>query len=226
VTRSPTTSWTLLEGVLRGDAASNARFVGFYFPVVLAYLQGRWRKRALVQDAEDAAHEVLVDFLREGGALERCDAESPLSFRTYLLGVTRKVALRCEERERLRHERNGALDSYDLAPDESQVDPALLFDRRWALGILGEALGRMRSAAADGDGGVARELALLHERFFDGRSIATIAAERGEDAARLHHEYARARRTFEAALIDTLRDHARGDRAIAPEDLADLLGLL
>jgi hypothetical protein len=84
----------------------------------------------------------------------------------------------------------------------------------------------VRRAAAAGDAAVARQLALLHERFFDGRSIGSIAAERGEDAARLHHEYARARQTVEAALIETLRDHAHGDRAITPEDLADLLVLL
>ena len=54
--------------------------------------------------------------------------------------MTRKVALRCEERERLLQERGGSLDSYDVTADESQVDPALLFDRRWALGILREAL--------------------------------------------------------------------------------------
>jgi hypothetical protein len=56
--------------------------------------------------------------------------------------------------------------------------------------------------------------------------VAQPSRTRGEDAARLHHDYARAGKVFEVALAKTLREHTRGDRPITHEDLADLLGLL
>jgi DNA-directed RNA polymerase specialized sigma24 family protein len=226
VTQAPETSWTLLEGVLRGEQAAHARFARFYFPVVLAYLQSRWRGQVLVQEAEDAAHEVLVEFLRHDGALTRCDAHSPMRFRQYLLGVTRNVALRHEERARSQREREVALPPTDFEPEADDSDPAAHFDRRWAHGILRSALEGMRQRAEAGDTRTMRHLSLLNERFFEGRTIATIAAARGEDSAHLHHEYARARNEFEAALTTTLREHTSGNHLVTRDDLADMLGLI
>jgi DNA-directed RNA polymerase specialized sigma24 family protein len=226
VTHAPETSWTLLEGVLRGEQTAHARFVRFYFPVVLAYLQSRWRGRVLVQDAEDATHEVLVEFLRENGALTRCDVASPLRFRRFLLGVARNVALRWEDRSSAQRQREVALPSPDLEPEADDADPAAHFDRRWAHGILASALDDMRLRAESGDARTMRHLSLLNERFFEGRTIAMIAGARGEDPAHLHHEYARARNEFEAALTTTLREHTSGGHAVTRDDLADMLGLI
>ena len=48
---------------------------------------------------------------------------------------------------------------------------------------------------------------LLRLRFHENRPIRDIASLWGEDAARLHHEYARARREFQQALRDTVAEY-------------------
>ena len=63
-------------------------------------------------------------------------------------------------------------------------------------------------------------------RFEDGLAIRQIAERWGFDAARLHHEYARARREFLAALREVVAFHHPGSRAAIDRECAELLALL
>ena len=54
---------------------------------------------------------------------------------------------------------------------------------------------------------------LLALRFREGLPIREIAVRWDVDAARLHHEYARARREFHEALVDVVGFHQPGSPA-------------
>ena len=224
------TCWTVIRDAAAGDAAARGRFAEQYAGAVRAYLAARWAAGALRQDVDDAVQDVFLECFRDGGALARGRPERG-GFRGFLLGVTRNVARRREER---------AAASLARGPSGSEPPPSRLeadepslagaFDRRWALAVMAEAGARQRAAAraaAPGDGGAAeRRVELLRMRFEDGLAIRQIAERWGFDAARLHHEYARARREFLAALREVVAFHHPGSRAAIDRECAELLALL
>lgn len=220
---STSTSWTVIEAAASGDEQQRRRFVTVYGPVVRAYLQARWTRPAMRQSVEDAAQEVFYDCFREGGALSRADRHRPNRFRAFLHGVTRRVAAAFEARWR-KHAHPDLVGSADHESDERSLEE--VFDRAWAQAILAEALDRLqRDARASGDGAV-RRVELLRLRVHENRPIRDIAAAWEEAPARLHHEYARARKEFLSALKVTLGEHTEGVRAVRDEDVRELLNLL
>ena len=116
------------------------------------------------------------------------------------------------------------VDLDDLPGHDSPLSS--IFDRAWARTILVEALDRQEVIAAGAGEGAARRLELLRLRIHEDQPIRDIAAAWNEDAAHLHHEYARARREFLTALKATLADHAAGPGSVTDEDVAELLSLL
>ena len=88
------TCWTLIAGAAAGDRGEQDLFVRHYAPVVRAYLGARWRDHRLRSELDDAAQEVFLECLREGGALSRATPGRPGGFHAFLLGVVRHVALR------------------------------------------------------------------------------------------------------------------------------------
>jgi RNA polymerase sigma-70 factor (ECF subfamily) len=200
------TCWTLIRDAAGGDPAARDRFARVYLPVIRAYLAARWRAAPRPPDADDAAQDVFVECFRAGGLLEKADPGRGGGFRAFLLGAVRNVARRHEGRRR-----PAAPLPADLAADDT--GPAEAFDRAWARALLREAARvQQRWAEAAGPAAV-RRVKLLRLRFGDGLPIRDIAGRWGEDAAKLHHEYATARDEFRAALREVVAFHHPGDTA-------------
>jgi RNA polymerase sigma-70 factor (ECF subfamily) len=101
-----------------------------------------------------------------------------------------------------------------------------VFDRAWARAVVREAAERQAVLAAEAGEAAVRRVELLRLRFHDGMPIREIARLWDMDAAVLHHEYARARREFLAALRDVIASHHPGSREVVDGECAQLLSLL
>jgi RNA polymerase sigma-70 factor (ECF subfamily) len=220
------TCWTVVRGAAQGRVGDREAIARRYADVVRAYLGARWRGSPLASEVEDAAQEVFLDCFKEGGALERVDPTRAGGFRAFLFGVVRNVALRAE-RSAARRRVKPADDSFDadrLPADERSL--SVVFDRAWATAIVREAAARQTERAArDGDAAL-RRVELLRLRFHDGLPIREIAARWREEPDRLHHEYARARDEFRAALEEVVAFHHPGSREDAREEARRLLDVL
>jgi RNA polymerase sigma-70 factor (ECF subfamily) len=217
------TCWTLLRAAAGGAAREREDFARRYAPVLRAYLAARWRGSPLRQDLDDAVQDVFVECLRPGGALDRLDPARSGGFRAFLLGVARNVALRRESRRPREHAAfSPPLD--DVADDHSSL--SRVFDRAWAKAVLREAARLQEDRARAGGEAALRRVELLRLRFHEGLPVRDIARLWGADAAVLHHEYARAREEFRAALLAVLAFHHGGDAAAAGDECRELLALL
>jgi len=138
------------------------------------------------------------------------DRERTGAFRAFLYGVARNVARRYEAgRGRPREQQAPAAGLPEPAtpPDDrlSQV-----FDRAWAREVMREAAERMRDRARASGPEAQQRVELLRLRFHEGLPIRRIARLWETEAERLHHEYARARREFRAALVEVVAEHQPG----------------
>jgi DNA-directed RNA polymerase specialized sigma24 family protein len=203
MTSPDATCWTMIRAAAVGDPAARERFGRVYLPVVKAYLAARWRAVPRPPDSDEAAQDVFVECFRSGGLLEKADPDRDGGFRAFLLGAVRNVARRHEAKKRLFEQLPADLPADDTAPAEA-------FDRAWARTLLKEA-GRVQEERARSMGPVAvQRVQLLRLRFGEGLPIRDIAARWGEDAARLHHEYATARDEFRLALRSVVAFHHPG----------------
>ena len=152
---------------------------------------------------DDAAQETFLACFREGGALARVDPDAPGKFRSFLYGVVLNVARRVEEKRarNLARQRGDDLDMRAFKANEETASHA--FDRAWASAILRQAADLQTERAADE--AARRRIELLRLRFGEGLPIREIAERWNEDAARLHREYAKARKEFQRALRDVVR---------------------
>ncbi len=220
---STATCWTVVLGAAAGRADDREAFARRYMPVVRAYLAARWSGSPLAGEIDDAAQEVFVDCFRDGGALGRVDPARDGGFRAYLCGVIRIVALRCERAHAQR--RAGVTDS-SFHPDEIPAETAALssiFEREWAASLLEQARELLAQRAAAGGGAMAKRVELLRLRFEEGLPIREIATRLGEDAERVHREYAKARDEYREALREVVLFHHPGTRADVDAECARLL---
>ncbi len=220
------TCWTLLRDAAAGGAASRQEFGVRYAPVVRSYLATRWRGSPAIEDLDDAVQDVFVECLREGGLLNRARDDATGGFRAFLYGAVRHVAQRCEAR-RARQAANLPQRPAELADAPGREDAlSRAFDRAYARAIMREAADRQTELAARLGEDALRRVELLRLRFHEGQPIREIAALWSVPAERLHHEYARARQEFRAALREIVAAH----RPDAPEGIdrecAQLLALL
>jgi len=224
--RQDETCWTVVRGAVDGDPAARSRFAETYLTVVRAYLGARWRGHAAGARLDDAVQDVFFDCFKHGGALGRLDQDRRVAFRTFLYGVVRNVALRYEERGAKQRERQppSAFDPEGVPEDGDRLSKT--FDRAWASALIARAAARQR-AAAEVDGEDAQQrVDLLRLRFSDGLPIREIAKQWDEDPARLHHEYAKAREEFKAALREEVAYHDPGGAGVVEHEVAELLTLL
>lgn len=218
------THWSLIQRARAGDGEARSRFAGEYLAVVRGFLGKRWQGSAGIAWLDDAVQEVFVDLFRADGALSRLDAGHGARFRSYLFGVTHRVALRYEERAALHQKRHASdpppLDT--MARDEATL--SRLFDREWALQLLRQARARMQREATDDAARLRVEI--LRLRFTEGLPIRAIAARIGHEAPRVHKWYAKAREEFKAALRQEIDvdPHAGPDQV--EEECRRLLELL
>jgi len=210
------TCWTVIHGAAAGEPKQRSAFVRLYEPAIRAYLLRRWQRSPLRQDVDDHIQEVFLTCFRDDGALAQADRERGSGFRAYLYGVVRNVARHAETRRARSRETNGhsALEQIDADEDSLAAE----FDRAWAQSVVRDAIGRMDNR---------RDVDLLQARFVDDMPIRDIARAWREDPAKLHHDYARARRSFQDALVAVVRFH-QPDRSPeqALEEAKRLLSLL
>lgn len=218
------TCWTVIEAAAAGCAGERAAFAQRYQPVVRSYLAARWRTGALRHDLDDAVQEVFVECFKQGGVLAHAERDRPGGFRAFLYGVVRNVARRlevCRDRDR---QAAGEVDLDAIPADEESQ--ARMFDRTWARTLLREAAQRQEEHARRAGAAALRRVELLRLRFHDGLPIRTIAARWQLDAVTLHHEYAKARQEFKAALAEIVAFHHPGPPAEIENKCANLLSLL
>lgn len=204
------TCWTLIRDAARGSATSRDDFATRYQPVVRAYLAARWGGGPMSGEVDEALQEVFVECLKHGGALEKAPALQG-EFRAFLLGVTRNVARRLEERAAHRLDAPGSETFHPDELDRGEERQSVAFDRAWARVVVAEARERMAHLAAGGEADARRRVELLRLRFQEGRSIADIARSWGVGADELQRAYTKACREFEAALREVVLDHHPGN---------------
>jgi RNA polymerase sigma-70 factor (ECF subfamily) len=218
------TCWTVIAAAAAGCGAERAAFAQRYHPVIRAYLAARWKNTPYLHDLDDAVQDVFVACLQRDGLLARAERDRPGGFRAFLFGVVRNVARHLEARRGRNRQAAGDVDLNQVpAADESQ---ARLFDRAWARALLREA-GQRHEEHARGAGAAAlRRVELLRLRFHDGLPIRAIAARWQIEAATLHHEFAKARQEFKAALAEVVAFHYPGSPEEVERECANLLSLL
>lgn len=219
MTAADATCWTLIGAAAGGDSAARGDFARRYQPVARVYFAARWQLSPLRSAVDDAVQDVFVECFKPNGVLGRANDSPGDGFRPFFHGVLRNVARRHEEKHR-----PGVPLPEDQPADECSLGKA--FDRAWARALLQEAA-LLQAEQAQGNERATRRVELLRLRFQDGLPIRDIAARWGEDAAKLHHEYATARDEFRAALTRVVAFHLP---YATPEQLADacrgLLGAL
>jgi RNA polymerase sigma-70 factor (ECF subfamily) len=214
------TCWTRIRAAADGEPDGRESFARMYLPAVEAYLRARWRGTPRLDDVDDAVQEVFLDCFRDGGALERVDPERPGGFRAFLYGVVRYVALRFEEGRGMGRERPAGSDLEAEADEESL---SVVFDRTWALSRLREAAELHAERAREAGEDATRRVELLRLRFEESLPIREIARRWDANPAKLHHDYARARREYKAALLDVVAFHHPGPPAAVEDEAAGLL---
>ena len=222
-----TTCWDLIRLASAGEDAGRRRFVGRYEPFVRALLASRWRGSRRAGEIDDAVQEVFVECFRAGGVLDRVEGDRVPAFRPFLVGVVRNVARRVERRR-------GPLAFTDAMPMDASTDatpgvpsgidtPSRDAEKAWARALLGEARDLLEARGRQGTEDARRRIALLELRFREDLPIREIARRWGADPAHVHHEYARARREFRAALLAVVAAHHPGTPGDVERTCAELL---
>jgi RNA polymerase sigma factor (sigma-70 family) len=220
------TCWTLVHGAADGDGDARSLFARTYLPVVRAYLAARWKGGPHVADIDDAVQESFVECFRAEGALGKADPDKAGKFRTFLFAVVRNVARRMEEKRAVDRARRAAsaIEPGDIEDHGEHASQA--FDRAWAEALLRRAAERQAEAARANGERALRRVELMRLRFAEDKPIREIAKLWNEDAADLHHEYAKAREEFKAALHAEVAFHHPGNAGEIERECEELLGLL
>jgi RNA polymerase sigma-70 factor (ECF subfamily) len=216
----------VIQAAAAGGAGDREQFARRYGPVVRAYLASRWRSSPCLGELDDAVQEVFVECFKQGGVLERAEPGRGGGFRPFLYGVVRNVALRFEAQygRRRAQQPPDALDLDGVADAEASLSH--VFDRAWARALLREAATLHEQQAGQAGEAACRRLELLRLRFHEGLPIREIARRWGTAAEVLHHEYARARQEFRAALLEVVAFHHPGSPAEIEQECANLLACL
>ncbi len=158
--------------------------------------------------------------------MDRAEHDRPGGFRPFLYGVIRNVALRVEGK-RARGKEQQPPSKMELAEVE-RVEASLskVFERTWAESLIREAAERQEQLATQAGEAALHRVELLRLRFREGLAIREIAERWQTDAAVLHHEYARARQEFKAALIEVVAFHQPGTAEEVEQECAELLASL
>jgi RNA polymerase sigma-70 factor (ECF subfamily) len=166
---------------------------------------------------------VFLQCFREGGVLERATPETLKSFRAFLFGVTRNIALGFEARKIPRHEKQADTGFDPVDPKATEERLSIVFDRAWAESIVREAAVRQAERAEILGEDARRRHELLQLRFHDGLPIREIARRWNEEPRRVHKQYEKARAEFEDALKDVISFHYPGQPEAAAREFGRLV---
>jgi RNA polymerase sigma-70 factor (ECF subfamily) len=220
------TCWTMIQAAARGDRGARADFAGRYVPVVRAALAARWKGSPFLREIEDAVQDIFVECFRVEGAIERADPSWPGGFRAYLRGVVQNIVARVERRaaQDMHKREPKEIDAGKLVAADTRLSVA--FDRAWARSIMREA-GALHASTAKAQGAAAeKRLQILRLRFEEGLPIRDIAPRIGMEPSVAHHEYARARKEFRAALNKVVAYYRPGSAEDVDRECEELLHLL
>jgi RNA polymerase sigma-70 factor (ECF subfamily) len=220
------TCWSVIQEAARGDADARGSFVRDYRPLIQEYLRVRWARSLRIASLEDAVQDVLLECLKSGGLLVRTSGNRPRSFRAFLLGAARNIALRYESgRSQGDRETSVPLADFEsVAGNDERASQA--FERAWARAIVRDAARHMMAHARILGREAVRRVEILRLRFFEGMPIREIAAVWGEDSKAVHRDYARAREEYRGALFDVLDFHHPGRPDEAREEATRLVEIL
>ncbi len=230
----PATRWTLVEEV-RAGGESSARALEqlcsmYWYPV---YIYAR-RSGAGPDDAEDLTQDFFARLLKRGD-LGAADA-SKGKLRSYLLRSLKNFSI-SEYKKRTAQKRGGRLTIVAIDAEEAEgrfrsepaeiEDPASLFERRWALGILEEALARIERAYAKK--GQAELFAAIQPmmagRADRGDRYADVADSLGMTAGAVQVAVHRLRKRYRGHLEDTIAETVQSRDDVA-EELRHVLQVL
>lgn len=220
------TCWSLVHRAAAGDGESRSRFGRTYLPLVRSFLAGRWRNTRFAPDVDDAAQDVFVECFRANGPLLRADATTG-SFRGFLFGIVRNVAMRVEARGVVQAP-GSAAESTGTPPAAEIADAAdsssRQFDREWARALMREAGELMQHRAADD--GARQRVALLRLRFGEALPLRDIAARWQLDVEVLRRACVRAREEFRSCLRHVVAFHAVRTETDLDDECRRLFALL
>jgi RNA polymerase sigma-70 factor (ECF subfamily) len=177
-----------------------------------------------MRELDDTVQEVFVECFKQSGVLARADRDRPGGFRPFLYGVVRHVALRVETARV--HECQPPSDAVLDQIADSDAHLSRVFDRAWAKALLRDAAERQAACARQAGEAAVKRVELLRLRFHEGLPIREIARRWGVEPATLHHDYAKARQEFRAALLEVLAFHHPGTAKEVERACAELLTML
>lgn len=148
--RFPTTQWSLVDLVRRGDSRATRvaleELLKRYLPALQAHVVRR--RHISPDDSDDLIQEFIASKILEKDLLARADRELG-RFRSYLLKALDRFVIDWvrHAQAKKRSPTDGAVvplsdGDQGLRSDQSPSD---IFDRTWARGVLAEALRRMRN---------------------------------------------------------------------------------
>ncbi|MEZ5965630.1 MAG: sigma-70 family RNA polymerase sigma factor [Planctomycetota bacterium] len=220
------TCWTVVHAAAAGEPRAARVFAETYLGIVRAFLVRRWRGLGVLSLVDDAVQEVFLDLFRSGGALSRLDAARTPTFRAFLFGVARNVALRYEERAAQSRVRRAQTPSVlEVLPADQQT-MSRQFDLAWAQRMVARAAERQRAWAEASGPDAVRRVDILRLRFAEGMPIRAIAEQLQQPAERVHREYARAREEFKKALRAEVALHCRGTAADVERECQEIVAVL
>lgn len=230
-----TTSWSLIRGAADGNSNDRESFAVRYQPVVKAYFVARWKGIVIANDLDDAIQDVFSECFRQGGALARVESGRPGGFRAFFFGVVKNVAHRYEAREARRPKSltedsnsdqvhmNAAGRTREL---ETNDTPDSVFALEWARAVMKQAKAVQQEKANRLGGAAIERFKLLELRFEQGWPIREIAKLWGQDPAKLHHQYAKAREEFHNALKQVVSGHLGNSNGPIDDECRQLLSVL
>ena len=141
------TRWSIVQAAAAGEPRATRMFAETYLGVVRAFLLQRWRGTATLPHVDDAVQEVFLDLFRTGGALARLDRSRAPSFKSFLFGVARNVAMRHEERAAQSYVRKREAPSTLSGLPAREASMSRQFDVAWARRMVAKAAERQRAWA-------------------------------------------------------------------------------
>lgn len=210
-----TTRWTLVLAAREGDQAPEAleQLCRLYWFPLFAYIRRRGHDAHQAQDLTQGFFESLL----ERRALDRVRREGG-RFRSFLLTVLNHYLANEHERTQARKRGRGVVfvpwedgeaeERYQREPRPTDA-PDQLFDRRWALALMEDAIGRLATeSAALGKGAVFQALRPFLSREPDpgeyGRLATELGLAPGTLAVQVHRLRERFRLQVRAAVADTV----------------------
>lgn len=215
----------MIEAAAQGSESDREHFAEIYLPIVQSYLRHRWKSSPLINSVDDASQDVFLECFKASGPLSKAERDRAGGFRAFLFGIARNVARRFETRK-LPDTANSSVTGRMETISCGAPSASIQFDRVWAKAMMARAAETQKARAEEMGSAAVRRVELLRLRFQENMPIRKIAKLWEVEAAWLHHEFAKARKEFHAALLVVVQEHGTGSAADARQECRILLEIL